>query len=57
MKTPCNGCDHRLVGCHSLCPEYREWKAEWEKQKASKPKSHELSRGMKKLLWRRMLGR
>ena len=57
MKAPCNGCDRRLVGCHSVCPEYQKWKTEWQKMKDSRPKKPEFSRSMKKMLRRRMLGR
>ena len=35
MKAPCHGCDHRLVGCHSLCPEYREWRKKYEEMLAA----------------------
>ena len=58
MKAPCHGCDHRLVGCHSLCPEYREWRKKYEEMLAAKhTEMPELCRRMKKLLWRRMLRR
>lgn len=58
MKAPCNGCDRRLVGCHGLCPEYKAWKTEREKQKeAQREETPELSRSMKKHIWRRMLRR
>ena len=57
MKTPCMGCAKREPGCHAGCPEYREWRAEWEKMKNSRPTKSDLSQSMKKHLWRRMLGR
>ena len=56
-KCPCKGCDRRLVGCHSLCAEYKDWRLELDKQNAKKPPSHELSRSMKRHIWRKMLGR
>lgn len=24
---PCKGCEERIVGCHSTCERYIEWKA------------------------------
>lgn len=33
MKTPCNGCTKRHVGCHSVCKEYTEWAAEREEER------------------------
>ena len=57
-KCPCKGCDNRLVGCHALCPEYKNWKENYERIKAENtPQAHELSRSMKKHIWRMMLGR
>lgn len=56
-KCPCKGCDRRLIGCHGLCPDYREWKKNLDEENASKPPVHELSRSMKRHIWRKMLGR
>ena len=25
---PCKGCEDRVVGCHSRCDKYKEWKAQ-----------------------------
>lgn len=29
MKCPCKGCDHRKLGCHGFCDEYRNWR-DWK---------------------------
>ena len=28
MKVPCNGCTKRELGCHSWCPDYKEYHEE-----------------------------
>ena len=28
---PCKGCEKRVLGCHSTCPDYLEFKAKCEK--------------------------
>ena len=25
-KTPCRGCEDRILGCHSTCQKYIDWK-------------------------------
>lgn len=30
---PCKGCDSRYAGCHAKCPEYKEWRAEFDRVK------------------------
>lgn len=30
IKTPCRDCKDRVVGCHSVCDRYMEWKKEVE---------------------------
>lgn len=32
---PCKGCGHRFVTCHSVCKDYKDWKAENELMKES----------------------
>lgn len=34
--TPCKRCDSRYAGCHAKCPEYKEWRAEFDKEKKAK---------------------
>ncbi len=58
MKAPCQGCDKRLIGCHSVCQVYHAWRAEYEKAKAAKHKeTSSLSRSMQRHIWRKMMGR
>jgi len=26
--SPCKGCEDKMVGCHSVCRSYKEWKEE-----------------------------
>lgn len=40
MKNSCKGCDHRKVGCHSICEEYKAYKEEWAKTKEKMDKEH-----------------
>lgn len=55
---PCNGCDRRLVGCHTLCREYQQWRKGFEAEKAARrEETPEMSRSMKRHIWRKMLGR
>ena len=38
MKCPCNGCDERVLGCHSKCtkePSYDDWK-KWSDEMSEK---------------------
>lgn len=44
MISPCMDCEERAVGCHSVCPKsergeygYKEWKADEEEKKKSRP--------------------
>ena len=58
MKAPCNGCERRTPGCHGACPDYKSWRLEYDRMKAGKrEEAPELSRSMKRLMWRRMLRR
>lgn len=25
---PCKGCEERVVGCHSVCEKYKDWKTD-----------------------------
>lgn len=34
IKPPCGGCDHRKVGCHGRCEEYRGYVSAVEAYKA-----------------------
>ena len=58
MKSPCHGCERRLVGCHTICREYQEWKKAYEAAKeANRTEEPELCRKVKKQMWRGMLRR
>jgi hypothetical protein len=58
MKAPCKGCEKRLIGCHALCPEFREFRKKLEEQKTRETEELPiLSEQKKKYLFRRMLGR
>ena len=39
MNQPCYGCADRSPVCHAECERYREWKAAYEADKASKGRS------------------
>ena len=26
LPNPCKGCEKRVVGCHGVCKEHKEWK-------------------------------
>jgi len=56
-RPPCKGCERRLIGCHALCADYKDWKKEHDRQKAEQPVGRELSKSMKRHIWRQMLGR
>ncbi len=30
MSTPCRNCTDRVVGCHSKCAKYAEWRKHYE---------------------------
>ena len=57
VKCPCKGCDRRLIGCHGLCHEYREWRTEREKHRERPEDKPEFPRKMKIHIWRKMLHR
>ena len=47
MKCPCKGCDHRKLGCHGFCNEYKEWRIEIDERNRNRQKendSRQLSR-------------
>ena len=57
-KCPCRTCDQRRTGCHGDCEGYKEWRKDYDKNKAENTQpAHELSQSMKRHIWRRMLGR
>ena len=33
MNAPCKDCPDRVVGCHSTCERYKEWKAEKDQER------------------------
>ena len=47
-----------MVGCHGLCPEYQQWKRDYEQIKAeTREESIELPRKTRRHIWRMMLRR
>lgn len=54
MICPCKGCDKRLVGCHTFCPDYKGYKDEIEKDKKKASDMPELPRKMIQHIWRKM---
>lgn len=57
---PCRGCTDRMLLCHGRCERYQTWKTEYENAKEEKRSAEawrELSREMKRHIWRKMLGR
>jgi hypothetical protein len=34
MEYPCKDCIRRNIGCHSSCPDYKEFKIQLERKKA-----------------------
>lgn len=39
---PCNGCPDRVVGCHSVCPKYPDWKMKQEEKARKKKLEYDL---------------
>lgn len=37
--SPCKGCKDRIVGCHSNCKKYIEWRKELDKAQENKNRS------------------
>ena len=33
MKAPCKNCTDRVVGCHSTCEKYKDWKKKDKERK------------------------
>ena len=51
MICPCKGCETRIVGCHSKCKWYGEWKSEQDdirEKKHKEKKTQVLASGGKK---------
>lgn len=42
MQTPCKDCRYRAVGCHSVCKNYAEYRAEIDKLGKAKKKRTEI---------------
>ena len=51
---PCNGCERRIVGCHGLCNEYKDWKKDYEAGKEKPKETPEFPRSVLRYLWKRM---
>ena len=60
-KCPCNGCEDRILMCHTICRAYKAWKEEYEAQDAAKRAEKDSIRPMSKTAlkaWiRKMKGR
>lgn len=44
MNTPCRDCTSRLVGCHSMCSDYKAYKAELQRIKDNKDKERQFEK-------------
>ena len=40
MKSPCKDCRFRSVGCHSVCKNYADYRADMDKAKAEREKHY-----------------
>lgn len=43
MKSPCMGCEHREVGCHSRCAQYQAFSDKYEEIRNERKKFVELT--------------
>ena len=41
-KPPCMDCDRRVPGCHSMCNDFKAWKAEEDRKKTERDKARDL---------------
>lgn len=57
-KCPCRGCEERILLCHGRCERYQQWKNEYEENNRTDYRNMpDVSREMKRHIWRKMLGR
>lgn len=42
MACPCHHCERRVVGCHSQCSDYKDWKAVEAVRKAKEEEERKL---------------
>ena len=61
-ESPCHFCDHRVLGCHSECEDYKKYCDEIEKihelklaaqEKEAQIKGYEHEKKQKKKAWKR----
>nr|DAG76635.1 MAG TPA: hypothetical protein [Caudoviricetes sp.] len=60
MNVPCYGCSKRGVGCHAICPDYKEFLGENEKRKEENRKHcayNDVLYSYKKEKYHRLTGR
>lgn len=40
MKSPCKDCRYRTVGCHTVCKNYADYRAEADKAKKARERQY-----------------
>lgn len=48
---PCKGCTERLVGCHSTCNRYLEWRKDRDQEVGSIKNKHQRERSIDNALY------
>lgn len=54
MRTPCYGCDKRHAECHCVCPDYKAFRAEKEKQYAERRRQYIIGDTIKRPMYERI---
>ena len=61
MQCPCKDCDRRVSGCHSMCDDYKSWKAEQDRIVDERRKAREaepaICRKVQRQIYKAMKGR
>ena len=56
-KCPCRGCTERILLCHGRCEKYQNWKKEYEESKTDFRDMPDMSKAMKRHIWRKWMRR
>lgn len=52
---PCYGCQDRHAGCHAECDKYKDWRREWDANRAEIIRENEKKAGLDALLVKKAL--
>ena len=51
---PCRNCEHRRVGCHSVCEDYKDFRLQNDRTRTEQQKQNREQEAADEVRWRRM---